>query len=105
MEDYALTITEPPVDYGDTPTSGTAPDGIGTISYGTPKHIITTGIYLGSAEPDAETSHTGSVNADSDNNTGDNDEDGTTLPTLTQRLTSTINVSACLLYTSDAADE
>jgi len=77
----AATIS--PKDYGDAPTTGTAPDGTNTINYGVAKHIIDNTLYLGTL-PDAETANQPSANADGDDNNGSDDEAGiTTFATLT----------------------
>ncbi len=83
----------PEKDYGDIPTSGTAPDGSSTTAYGETSHIIVSGIYLGSSDPDKNATHQPSVNADSDDNDGVDDEDGIVIPTLTQGQTATITAT------------
>ena len=88
VEDYQVAIV--PVDYSDTPADGgTAPNGSGTTGYGDATHIIVSGTQLG-ANIDAEGAAQNSANADGDDNDGTDDEDGITIPALTQGKTVTI---------------
>ena len=94
VEDYQIAIAASPTDYSDAPTSGTAPDGASTNNYGEAAHIIANGFYLGAAEPDAESAAQPTLNADGDDNNGNDDEDGVTFPILIQGQTTTISVNA-----------
>ena len=80
-------------DYGDAPVNGTAPDGTSTNSYGEVSHAIVSGVYLGVAEPDAESANQPSASADGDDTDGTDDEDGISIPALTQAQTSTITAT------------
>ncbi len=61
-------------DYSDAPST-----------YGAPSHFISNTTYLGASAPDAEAGASPSVNADEDDLTGTDDEEGITLPSMTQR--------------------
>ena len=74
-----------PTDYADAPTSGT--------NYGDPSHTVFNGVYLGAGEPDAESAAQPTVDADGDDRIGTDDEDGITLPALTQGQTATITAT------------
>lgn len=91
--DFEDTITASSKDYGDAPITGTAPDGNGTNNYGEASHQIKSGVYLGSSEPDADTVNQPTTNADGDDTDGSNDEDGITLPILTQGETSSVSAT------------
>lgn len=84
--------SDPTEDYGDAPTSGLAPDGSGTNSYGNASHTIVSGVYLGAGEPDAEVSSQASANADGDDADGGDDDDGVTIPVLSQGQSATIDI-------------
>ncbi len=75
-------------DYSDSPTSGTAPNGIDTNAYGDANHNIVNTLKLG-ANIDSEATSLASANADGDDINGSpGDEDGVTLPNLTPGATS-----------------
>ncbi|TXH69911.1 MAG: right-handed parallel beta-helix repeat-containing protein [Thiothrix sp.] len=82
-------------DFGDAPVNGsTAPNGTtGATSYGEASHIIVSGIHLGTSDPDADSANQPSANADGDDSTGSDDENGITLSTLAQGQTATINAT------------
>jgi uncharacterized repeat protein (TIGR01451 family) len=61
------------VDYGDAPNT-----------YGTAAHTIINTIFLGAAPPDAESASLNNSNADGDDTTNTDDEDGVTLPSFGQ---------------------
>ncbi|HRJ52933.1 MAG TPA: SdrD B-like domain-containing protein [Candidatus Thiothrix moscowensis] len=61
-------------------------------TYGTPSHQILTGFRLGAAV-DADTAAMPNVSATGDDTTGVDDEDGVTLPTLTQGQTASITAT------------
>ena len=61
-------------DYSDAPST-----------YGAPSHFISSTTYLGTSAPDAEAGASPSANADADDLTGTDDEEGITLPSMTQR--------------------
>lgn len=77
VEDYTVNMTIPP-DYSDAPAS-----------YGTPSHTIVTGIQLGTIAPDSEVAAQPNAAANGDGA----DEDGITLPTLTQGQSATITAT------------
>lgn len=77
-----ISLAETCLDYSDAPSS-----------YSTPSHIIDSSIYLGSAAPDAEDAATPGSSATGDDTAGTDDEDGITLPSLTQGQTATITIS------------
>ena len=87
-EDDTASLTVTPVilpfDYSDAPTTGT--------SYGSPGHAVVSGVHLGTLI-DAESSGFDTVGADGDDTDGSDDEDGVTIPTLTQGETATITVT------------
>ncbi|WP_377162888.1 putative Ig domain-containing protein [Prosthecobacter fluviatilis] len=93
VEDYAITVTSPTMDYGDLPDSviGTSASNYQTLTNDNgPAHIANSSLRLG-ATVDAEGN--GQPNSTA---TGDGaDEDGVaTLPTLTQNLPATLTISA-----------
>lgn len=61
------------------------------ISYGAPSHTIVPGVRLGTTDPDADSSSNPSVNADGDDTTGTDDEDGISFVPFVQGGTSTIS--------------
>jgi GEVED domain/SdrD B-like domain len=61
-------------------------------SYGSPTHTIVSGIRLG-ASVDADAGLLNSSNATGDDTNGNDDEDGVTIPTLTQGQSATISVN------------
>lgn len=75
----AATLISQPLDYSDAPAS-----------YGNPAHLIVNGIHLGALAADNETSAMPTTNADGDDTTDSDDEDGVTLPTAftTNQITS-----------------
>lgn len=73
-----------PADYGDAPTSGTAPNGISSNAYGDASHSIDNAIYLGASAPDEDTASQGVAGASGDDNDGTDDEDGIIIPELTR---------------------
>ncbi|MGB0849582.1 MAG: GEVED domain-containing protein, partial [Thiolinea sp.] len=75
-------------DTSDTPADGSAAPAGGTTAYGTASHDIVSGIQLGAAI-DADTASIASPNADGDGA----DDDGVTLPTLTQGASATITTT------------
>lgn len=80
-------------DYGDAPISGTAPDGSSSITYGQAAHIVVSGTYLGSADPDVDVANQPGTNADGDDSNGTDDEDGVVMPNLIQGYTSTLSAT------------
>ena len=96
VEDYLVAIN--PVDYGDAPDA-TAAVAIGnyqtTAANGGASHIIVNTLRIG-ATTDADNGTLQNANADLDDTTGIDDEDGVTLPAITASTTSytaTINVT------------
>ncbi|PWQ97378.1 GEVED domain-containing protein [Leucothrix pacifica] len=80
-------------DYSDAPVVGIAPDGISTNNYGEASHVISSGTYLGAGAPDADTANQPTANADGDDADGTDDEDGVTMPAMTQGASVTIPVN------------
>ncbi|WMP19132.1 GEVED domain-containing protein [Thiothrix lacustris] len=75
-------------DYSDAPITGTSPNGSGTNNYGEAKHTVVNNYQLGAAIDEDTTSI---ANADA---SGDgSDDDGVTLPALTQGATATITAT------------
>ncbi|MEE9352749.1 MAG: PilC/PilY family type IV pilus protein, partial [Thiotrichaceae bacterium] len=72
-------------DRGDAPISGT--------QYGEAIHTVVEGVYLGDTLPDTEISSQASENADGDDNNGNDDEDGISIPELTQGATATFTAT------------
>ncbi len=72
-------------DRSDAPTSGT--------QYGEAMHTVIEGVYLGASAPDTETTSQASANADGDDNNGSDDEDGVSIPELTQGVTTTFTAT------------
>ncbi|AUI87598.1 hypothetical protein BS333_14380 [Vibrio azureus] len=61
---------------------GDAPESYGTLAADDgPKHIVTSGLHLGSALTDVDPDGIPSTNADGDDNEGSNDEDGVVIQT------------------------
>lgn len=82
VEDYSFIIAAADlVDRGDAPGS-----------YGDPRHVVVPLIYLGTAEPDTETSTKFSANADGDDIDGIDDEDATTFPQIVAGTTVPLTV-------------
>jgi uncharacterized repeat protein (TIGR01451 family) len=71
----------------DSSDAGDAP-----LIYGNPTHTIVNGLRLG-ASVDADTGFLNSSNANGDDTNGIDDEDGVTIPTLTQGQSATISVN------------
>lgn len=69
-------------DYSDAPTS-----------YGSAKHVIVSGLSLGSGAPDSEANALSNANADGDDTTGSDDENGVNLPNFVRGQTATVTVS------------
>lgn len=69
-------------DYGDAPAT-----------YGTPSHEMVAGVYLGTTAPDSEIAAQPNATATGDDTTGTDDEEGITLPTLTQGQIATITAT------------
>lgn len=69
-------------DYGDAPST-----------YGSPSHRIVSGVALGSGTPDAEVAAPPTANADGDDATGIDDENGVTIGTLTQGATGAVSAT------------
>ncbi|MFZ1388676.1 MAG: GEVED domain-containing protein [Thiolinea sp.] len=68
-------------DYSDAPTS-----------YGFAKHIVVTGMSIGSGAPDSEDGALSNANADGDDANGTDDENGVTLPSFIRGQAATISV-------------
>ena len=83
LDDIAVYTCPEQRDYSDAPTSGT--------SYGDTGHTIVSGIHLG-ATVDSDAGSLASANADGDDADGADDEDGVTIPSLTQGLSANISV-------------
>ncbi len=81
VEDYPVVI----FDSGD---RGDAP-----WSYGDAAHAIAGSLRLGSNAPDVNNTLVNSTNADGDDTTGTDDEDGVTLPAMAQGGTASVSVS------------
>jgi len=62
-------------------------------TYGNPTHAIVSGIYLGTNTPDNENAPPSPLDGTGDDITGNDDEDGVTLPALTQGQTTTITAT------------
>ena len=90
----------PTEDHSDAPTTGTAPDGANTNAYGTATHEVVEDIQLG-ATIDAEFTSPANADADGDDNTGINDDDGVTIPTLLRGQSATISVSVAQVDAND----
>ncbi len=89
-----VTCAEISYDFGDAPIFGTSPNGSSTNNYGEASHTIVAGLYLGTAEPDADSANQPTATADGDDTDGTNDDDGlTTLPALTESAAYTIQVT------------
>lgn len=86
-------VTSICTDYADCPTSGLAPDGSATASYGAPYHFIYETLFLGSAVPDAETGHQGNATASGDDEKGNDDEDGVVVPPLPSGTIQTVEIT------------
>ncbi len=71
-----------PVDYSDAPSS-----------YGAPSHGIDASLYMGSVVPDADSAANPGASANGDDVTGTDDEDGASIPALTQRDSANILVN------------
>lgn len=67
-------------DFGDAP-----------ISYGTPSHVVVAGVRLGATDPDSEVVANPTANADGDDTTGTDDEDGISFAPFVQGGTVTIS--------------
>ena len=78
---HDIAYCQQPTDFGDAPAS-----------YGTPSHLITSGIRLGSAGPDHDSTPYYSTDADGDDTSGSDDEDAITFPPLSQGQSTTINI-------------
>ena len=89
LDDFHFAICLVARDYSDAPLDGsTAPNGTGVTAYGVANHPLTNTSTLLGAAVDGDTPPIGNANA-----TGDGgDDDGVTLPTLTQGLSATISV-------------
>ncbi len=83
VEDYSLLIAAADlVDRGDAP-----------VSYGDPRHVVVPEIYLGAGLPDTETTVYGGTNADGDDTSGIDDEDGiAVMPIFTAGSSSSVTV-------------
>jgi len=90
----APALVTPPIikDFGDAPITGTAPNGSDSNNYGEASHTITSGVYLGSADPDADAANQPTANANGDDNDGTNDDDGVDITSviLTQNQSTTV---------------
>ncbi len=80
--EFVVCGSAPQYDYSDAPAT-----------YGTPTHMIVSGIYLGANAPDSENAQPTPLDGTGDDVTGTDDEDGITLPALTQGQTATINAT------------
>jgi hypothetical protein len=74
VEDYPLTIYSP-ADFGDAPNTY-----LTTFASNGAMHISSANLYLGTGTTDTENDGIASVNADNDDNTGTDDENGITVP-------------------------
>lgn len=63
------------------------------VSYGSAKHVIVSGLSLGSADPDSEANALSTANADGDDSTGSDDENGVNLPSLVRGQTASMTVN------------
>ncbi|MEZ4556624.1 MAG: GEVED domain-containing protein [Caldilineaceae bacterium] len=99
VEDYVVTITPTPepdqIDWGDAPDTGT---GASAGNYNTsasdngPRHTIVANLAMGSLI-DAETDGQPTSNANGDDTTGVDDEDGVTIPALVEGETAIVTVN------------
>ncbi|WP_334067659.1 GEVED domain-containing protein [Nereida ignava] len=80
-------------DFGDCPISGTAPDGTNINAYGTPSHGLSPALFMGQIPADGEQQHISSPSALGDDQDGNDDEDGVSIPVLTKGQTATISVN------------
>ena len=98
VEDYEVSIQDNStviLDFGDAPDtiSGTTTGDYQTLAGDDgPSHILGTGIVLGSVVDD-ETDGQPNNNANGDDNTGSDDEDGVTFPTLVPGSTANVTVN------------
>ena len=98
VEDYKIAIAQA-IDYGDAPdtTGGAAAnDYQTTLANGGASHTIVSTLKMGASATDADSGSLQSLNADADDTTGTDDEDGVTLPainTSTTTYTATVNVT------------
>jgi GH25 family lysozyme M1 (1,4-beta-N-acetylmuramidase) len=82
VEDYVVSIANPPLDYGDSSVLGSA------------SSTANASLRLGTAATDTEFVPTLNATASGDDNTGSDDEDGVSIPTLTAGAPDTITVTA-----------
>ena len=97
--DYLIQI-EGELDWGDLPdadgvTNPNSPS-YNTDSTGTAgaSHVLDSDLYMGANNVDSEADGQSSAAADGDNTTGNNDEDGVTIPTLIVDRTATVVVES-----------
>lgn len=97
VEDYAITVTAPTLDYGDLPDTiiGTSASNYQTRSNDNgPAHTANSKLRLG-AQVDAEGNGQPNTTATGDDTNGIDDDDGVaSLPVLTQNLPATLTVTA-----------
>ena len=82
VEDYVVSIANPPLDYGDSSVLGSA------------SSTVVATLFLGTAVTDTEFVPTFNATASGDDNTATDDEDGVSIPTLTAGAPGTITVTA-----------
>ena len=92
-EATVLGVSDTCDDFGDCPISGTAPDGTSTNAYGTPSHALSDDLYLGLVPADGDAQHRDSADAQGDDTTGADDEDGVSFPALAKGDDVVLNVT------------
>ncbi len=71
-----------PLNFSPAPQLATSDFGDAPLSYGSADHVVTGSNYLGSTGPDREPANQPSLEADADDLTGTDDEDGVTFPEM-----------------------
>jgi hypothetical protein len=93
-------------DYGDAPDTGA---GTGTGNYrttaadGGPRHVIVPGLFLGSQSPDGDSGALQGPDADGDNSSGANDEDGINLLPIMTTASGGVNMIVTAVNRTGAA--
>ncbi len=91
VEDYMVTITPQSRDFGDAPDTA-AGTGVGnyntTVADNGPSHLIVANLRLGGVNPDADSGALQNANANADDTTGTDDEEGvSTIPPVSSAST------------------
>ncbi|BAY61052.1 hypothetical protein NIES22_11130 [Calothrix brevissima NIES-22] len=104
VEDYQVTINT--IDYGDAPdtTAGTgANDYQTTAANSGASHLIINTLKIGANEPDADNGTLQNANADADDITNIDDEDGVTFPTTLSTTNTTYSATVTITNISGSA--